>query len=157
MTDTMSKLAKLAANPVSGRRPSLQVAALCWRRSRKGVRVLLITSRDTGRWVIPKGWPMRQRTPSEAAEREAWEEAGVQGKVRSQSIGYYTYAKQQDKNEAIPCLVRVFPLEVKAMLRKYPENGQRRARWFSCKKAAKRVDEPDLALLLRSFDPDAKD
>ena len=68
-----------AAASSPGQPPRLQVAALCWRRSAKGLRILLITSRDTGRWVIPKGWPMRNRTEPEAAAREAYEEAGLRG------------------------------------------------------------------------------
>jgi 8-oxo-dGTP pyrophosphatase MutT (NUDIX family) len=158
MIDPTDLGGKAAARLVSGKPVSLQVAALCWRRSRKkGLRILLITSRDTGRWVIPKGWPMRQRTPSEAAEREAWEEAGVQGKVYGQSIGEYTYAKYLGPGKSIPCLVKVYPLKVKALLKQYPETGQRKARWFSPKKAAKRVHEDDLARMLRGFDPDDLD
>lgn len=137
--------------------PTSQVAALCWRRSRKGLRVLLVTSRDSGRWVIPKGWPMRRRTGAEAAAREAWEEAGVRGEVRPVTIGIYTYRKILDNGKAIPCAVLVYPLEVQMMLREYPETGQRNARWFSPAKAAKRVREQQLAALIREFDPDALD
>lgn len=133
--------------------PSLQVAALCWRRSAKGVRVVLITSRDTGRWVIPKGWPMRRRSEAEAAEREAWEEAGIRGRLSEQSVGLYTYRKVLGPGRAIPCVVRVFPLEVSEQLKTYPETGQRRIKWFSPARAARRVDEPDLARILREFDP----
>ncbi len=158
MTDSTPKSGTVAVRPGSGRPPSLQVAALCWRRSRKkGLRILLITSRDTGRWVIPKGWPMRQKTPSDAAEREAWEEAGVQGKISSQSIGEYTYAKYLGPGKSIPCLVKVYPLKVKALLKKYPETGQREARWFSRRKAAKLVNEDDLARILLNFEPDDLD
>ncbi len=134
--------------------PSFQVAALCWRRSRKGVRVLLVTSRDSGRWVIPKGWPMRRRTMPEAAAREAWEEAGVKGEIRPISLGLYTYRKVLDSGEMLPCAVVVYPLEVQVMVRHYPEHGQRSVRWFSPRKAAKRVREPHLASLIRDFDPD---
>lgn len=134
--------------------PSFQVAALCWRRSRKGVRVLLVTSRDSGRWVIPKGWPMRRRTLPEAAAREAWEEAGVKGEIRPVSLGLYTYRKVLDSGEILPCAVIVYPLEVQVMVRHYPEYGQRSTKWFSPHKAAERVREPHLASLIRDFDPD---
>lgn len=133
--------------------PSLQVAALCWRRSAKGLRIALITSRDTGRWVIPKGWPMRRRTEPEAAEREAWEEAGVRGRLTERSIGLYTYRKVLGAGRSIPCVVRVYPLEVAERLKKYPETGQRRIKWFTPAKAARKVDEPDLARIIRDFDP----
>lgn len=137
-----------------GQPPRLQVAALCWRRNGKGIRILLITSRDTGRWVIPKGWPMRNRTDADAAAREAYEEAGLRGTVSHRSIGIYTYRKMLSRTRWIHCVVRVFPLEAREMLTSFPETGQRRTKWFSRAKAARRVREPDLAELIREFDPD---
>ena len=139
------------------RRPRLQVGALCWRLSGKGLRVLLITSRETGRWVIPKGWPMKKRTDWEAAAREAWEEAGVEGEVSPVPIGLYTYRKVLPGGVWIPCAVRVFPLRVVSMRREYPETNLRSNRWFSPRKAARRVAEPELAALIRAFDPGAAD
>lgn len=136
-----------------GQPPRLQVAALCWRRTRKGLRVLLITSRDTGRWIIPKGWPMRNRTEAGAAAREAWEEAGLRGEVSSDSIGVYTYRKRLQHGGVLPCVVRVYPIEAQEMLQKFPETGQRRARWFSRERAARKVQEHELAALIRGFDP----
>ena len=105
--------------------------------------MLLVTSRDTGRWVIPKGWPMRNRSEPEAAAREAWEEAGLSGEVAPQSVGVYTYRKVLGPGRSVPCVVRVFPLEVREMLRNYPETGQRREKWFSPEKAARRVPSPN--------------
>jgi 8-oxo-dGTP pyrophosphatase MutT (NUDIX family) len=145
-----------AARGGLGHPRSLQVAALCWRRTGKGkLRVLLVTSRDTGRWVLPKGWPMRNRSVAGSAEREAWEEAGVRGKLGSESIGFYHYTKRIERARSIPCIVKVFPLEVTARLKNYPEIGQRKARWFAPEKAARKVAEPDLAVLIRSFEPDS--
>ncbi len=118
------------------------------------MRVLLITSRDTGRWVIPKGWPMRNRSEAEAAAREAWEEAGLRGAVSERPLGIYTYRKALTRGLAVSCVVRVYPLEAREMLRKFPETGQRRAKWFSQAKAASRVAEHDLATLIRDFTPD---
>jgi len=135
--------------------PGLQVGALCWRRSKKGLRFLLITSRDSGRWVIPKGWPMRNRTEAGAAAREAYEEAGLRGEIAERSIGIYTYLKGLGPKRSILCAVKVFPMEVREMLTKYPETGQRRARWFSPEKAAKRIAEPELKTIIRTFDPEA--
>ena len=152
----MPKAAKKRRTPAikpAGPAPHLQVGALCWRRSPKGLRILLITSRDTGRWVIPKGWPMRNRTDSGAAAREAWEEAGLRGEISSRSIGIYIYLKSLGTGVRVPCVVRVFPLQVREMERKYPENGQRRVKWFDLDKAAGKVDEPDLAALIRDFEP----
>jgi 8-oxo-dGTP pyrophosphatase MutT (NUDIX family) len=153
-----TKQARGWAGPGTGLQPpALQVAALCWRRSRKGLRVLLITSRDSGRWVIPKGWPMRNRSEAETAAREAFEEAGLRGQISDRSIGLYTYLKGLAPGRSILCAVKVFPLEVREMLTKYPETGQRRARWFSPEKAAKRIAEPELKAIIRGFDPDAGD
>jgi len=133
--------------------PRLQVGALCWRRTARGaLRILLITSRDTGRWVIPKGWPMRNRTEAEAAEREAWEEAGVRGTILPQPIGLYGYPKYMSKGKVIPCVVRVFPLEVEGSASRFPEAGQRRRKWFAPEDAARRVRETELARIIREFE-----
>lgn len=134
-----------------GRPPSLQVGALCWRTAKTGLRILLITSRDTGRWVIPKGWPMRNRSEAGAAEREAFEEAGVKGLVDEKCFGVYFYPKRLDNGMTLPCVVRVYPLEVKSLVKSYPENGQRKVRWFPIDKAARKVGEPDLTHLIRTF------
>lgn len=149
-----SKSKRSAATLAPGQPPRLQVGALCWRRSRKGLRFLLITSRDTGRWIIPKGWPMRNRTEAGAAAREAWEEAGLRGEISGRSIGVYTYPKRIPNSRLLPCVVRVYPLEAREMMQKFPENGQRRIRWFSAEKAARKVQEHELAALIRTFDPD---
>jgi 8-oxo-dGTP pyrophosphatase MutT (NUDIX family) len=144
-----------AATAAPGHPPSLQVGALCWRRAGSGaIKVLLITSRDTGRWVIPKGWPMRRRTEAAAAAREAYEEAGVRGTVVEKSLGLFAYEKGVGHGRTLTCVVRVFPLEVHEMLRKYPETGQRRTKWFHVAKAAGKVGEPELAALIRAFAAD---
>jgi 8-oxo-dGTP pyrophosphatase MutT (NUDIX family) len=149
--DIRPKRSASAALAGPGHAPSRQVGALCYRNGSKGVRILLITSRDTGRWVIPKGWPMHNRGDAEAAAREAFEEAGLRGDIGASSIGHYLYAKKLGRTRFIPCLVRVFPMKVREMLRKYPESGQRRVKWFSAKKAARKVEEPELAALIRKF------
>jgi 8-oxo-dGTP pyrophosphatase MutT (NUDIX family) len=145
------KRSAAAALAGPGHPPSRQVGALCYRRKGKGARILLITSRDTGRWVIPKGWPMHNRSEAEAAAREAFEEAGLKGEVAPRSVGHYVYAKKLGRTRFIPCLVRVYPMKVREMLKQYPESGQRRVKWFSPKKAARKVDEPDLSKLIRKF------
>lgn len=137
-----------------------QYAALCWRPSRDGKgrprkgrhEVLLITSRDTGRWVLPKGWPIPGLSPQESAAQEAWEEAGVKGAPGDECIGYYTYDKVL-KHGVKRCIVAVFPLKVQKLSRNFREKGQRELRWFRPKKAAKLVNEPELAELLRSWRP----
>lgn len=142
---------RLIAGSRPGKPPSLQVGALCWRKAKSGLRILLITSRDTGRWVIPKGWPMRNRSEAGAAEREAFEEAGVKGRIDERAFDVFRYDKRLDNGRLLPCLVRVYPLEVDSMLKRYPETGQRKLKWFAAEKAARKVGEPGLTQLIRAF------
>jgi 8-oxo-dGTP pyrophosphatase MutT (NUDIX family) len=132
-----------------------QFAALCYRRKGGETQVLLITSRETGRWVMPKGWPMDGLTPVQAAEREAWEEAGVRGRVGTRCLGIYSYSKVLTPSEALPCVVALFPLKVLKLENDFPERRERRRKWFALDTAADKVEEPELAGLLRSFDPAA--
>lgn len=131
--------------------PALQVAALPFRRGADGVEIMLITSRETRRWVIPKGWPMADRTHAGAAEQEAFEEAGLKGEIAAQSIGAFTYLKQRAKAGDIDCRVEVYPLRVAERVEDFPEKGQREARWFPADAAARAVDETELRDLIRRF------
>lgn len=130
-----------------------QFAALCWRKAGKKHEILLITSRDTGRWIIPKGWPMDGKTPSEAAEQEAWEEAGVTGKIGNSSVGVFSYTKPLDETRR-PCLAVVYPLKVKTAHPNWPEKSQRKRKWFSPKAAAKRVTDVELKSVILDFKPE---
>lgn len=130
-----------------------QFAALCYRERGGKTEVLLITSRGTGRWILPKGWPMTGLTPAEAAMQEAWEEAGVEGEVEDQCLGLYSYLKIVEDGPDLPCVVMVYPVGVKSLARDFPELKERKRKWFSPKKAAERVAEPELARMLRDFDP----
>ena len=126
-----------------------QTAALPLHWDKKGrMQVLMITSRDTGRWVMPKGWVMNDRKPYQAAALEALEEAGAEGFVSSEQIGEYHYIKRLDDGTGLPCRVRVYPMVVEKLNRRWKERAERKRRWFSPKAAAKRVDEPELAALL---------
>jgi 8-oxo-dGTP pyrophosphatase MutT (NUDIX family) len=127
--------------------PSTQVAALCWRNHDNRVEVLLITSRDTGRWVLPKGWTMKGLSAPEAAAVEAWEEAGVEGAVGPDALGYFGYDKVLSAEVSQPCMVSVFPLKVTNLSRRFPERKERRRKWFSTEKAATKVLEPELQAL----------
>lgn len=98
---------------------------------------------------------MDGKTPGAAAEREAWEEAGVRGKVSESCLGAYAYEKVKPGDDVVPCLAMLYPLKVKTLHRKYPESKQRQRKWVSRKKAAKLVDAPDLAGLILDFDPGA--
>ena len=128
-----------------------QVAALPLMLGDDGApRVLLLTSRETRRWVIPKGWPMRGRKPYEAAAREALEEAGVTGHTRKKPIGSYRYFKRL-AGHFDWCQVDVYPLWVDKQLKSWRERGQREARWFTIEEAAELVLEPGLVALLREL------
>lgn len=130
-----------------------QFAALVYRVNNDKVEVLLITSRNSRRWIIPKGWPMLGLTPAEAAATEAWEEAGVTGKTSDQCLGIYSYMKTLPGTDDLPCAVMVYSVKAKKLANRYPEADQRRRKWFSRKKAAKMVAEPELAKLIKTFDP----
>ncbi len=130
-----------------------QFGALCWRQVGDKIQILLVTSRRRKRWTVPKGWPVDGATPAQAAETEAYEEAGVKGKVRPSCLGIFSYNKELDEGEELPCVVALFPIKVKKVLDSWPEKKDRRRKWMSLKKAAKRVDDPELSAILAGFDP----
>ncbi|NRG19523.1 NUDIX hydrolase [Rhizobiales bacterium] len=137
---------------LGGKPPAIQTAALPWRRRPDGtVEVLLATSRDTGRWVLPKGWPHKGKTLGESASQEAYEEVGVHGRVADREVGHYNYLKWLDTGLNRRVRVSVFPLEVRQECDVWPEQGQREIHWTTCEEAAERVDEPELAAILRKF------
>ncbi|WEX11698.1 NUDIX hydrolase [Chelativorans sp. AA-79] len=135
-----------------GNPPRVQAAALPWRKKGADVEVLLITSRDTGRWVLPKGWPEGWETLAETASREALEEAGVEGTAADDEIGRYFYGKQMPSGLRWRCEVAVIPLAVTREAKRWPEKKQRTRRWFPPREAAQLVAEPDLSRLLDAFE-----
>jgi 8-oxo-dGTP pyrophosphatase MutT (NUDIX family) len=112
---------------------------------------MLVTSRETGRWIIPKGWPQKRKKPHTSAAREAREEAGVVGKIDHDPIGSFSYEKRLKSGAVVACEVRVFPLEVNRQKRGWPEKKEREARWFSRTEALSMVREPALRNIIRSF------
>jgi 8-oxo-dGTP pyrophosphatase MutT (NUDIX family) len=113
------------------------------------MRVALLTSRETGRWVIPKGWPIANLTGAEVASREAIEEAGLSGVVAaSKPAGHYSYAKRLSTGQTINCQVDVYLLHVQVELSAWPEMAQRVRAWFSPQVAATLVAERALAKIL---------
>lgn len=150
----MSLLDRITANLILmlQRPPRQQYAALCYRFTPSfGLQVLLLTSRETRRWIIPKGWPMKHRKGHSVAEREAYEEAGVCGKAEKDPIGYFSYMKKRKSGLTVPVMVRVYPLHVDQMLEDFPERESRTLEWVSCTEAALRVQEPELRSLFLSF------
>ena len=132
--------------------PRIQIAALPFRLDAEGrPEILLVTSRETKRWIIPKGWPMRGRKDHRAAEQEAFEEAGLKGRIGKKAIGHYRYDKQLGDGRALACAVKVYPLQVSEERKSWPEQTQRERRWYAAEEAADLVQECDLQALLRSF------
>ena len=130
-----------------------QFAALCFRVKRNKAEVLLVTARGSGRWILPKGWPIDGMTPAGSAAQEAWEEAGVRGKAYDRCLGLYSYSKSI-AGAGLPIMVMIYPVRVREVASDYPEAGQRTRKWFGARKAAKKVLEPELARILKDFDPD---
>ena len=130
----------------------LQVAALCYRDRGDDREVLLVTSRDTGRWIIPKGWPIRGLSSPEAAMQEAWEEAGVsEGHMATESIGTYTYDKTLRSGLPVPVETLVYSFEVESLKEEFPESRIRRRKWVSPSDAAGLVQERELKSILRDW------
>lgn len=129
----------------------VQAAALPWREADGGVEVMLITSRGTGRWVLPKGWPEGQEQLCQTALREAGEEAGLDGEISRDEAGRYFYGKALPSGLARRCEVHVFPLKVENVAKKWPEKNKRRRRWVSPRDAMALVQESDLREVIAAF------
>jgi len=128
-----------------------QYAALCFRHiagSEEPVQLLLITSCDNGRWVIPKGWGDAKTKPHETAQREAWVKAGVVGRIRKKPFGYYTFMKKLPDESSVMVVVQVHLIHVFDIADDFPEKGQRVLRWFSPAAAATALPEVDLKHLV---------
>lgn len=115
-------------------------------------RVCLVTSRGTKRWIVPKGWPMAGLSPAEAVQREAFEEAGVEGIVHPETLGLFSYDKRMP-NASLPVIAVVYAMEVTRVHQAWPEMRERKRRWMSPKKAARRLADPELRRVLSEFDP----
>ena len=132
----------------AGLKKHRQVAALPCRRTAEGhLEVCLVTSRETGRWVIPKGWPMAGKTNWEAAATEAYEEAGLRGKMESSPLGSYPYWKRKSDHFVLIETV-VYLMRVDKQMRKWPERSERTRRWMTLAEATEEVVEPGLMALL---------
>lgn len=129
-----------------------QYGAVPWREDRNGrARVLLVTSRERGRWIVPKGWPAEDRTPCRSAAQEAFEEAGVIGDVRPLPLATYHYIKAGRDGPLQHRCVTLFALRVRGTLTNWPERGQRKRRWFDLDEAADIVDDRGLAQAIRAL------
>lgn len=135
------------------RRPrELQVAALCYRGSGASRRVLLITSRRTKRWILPKGWLIDGLDAPRSAAQEAWEEAGVKPSGGApKAVGTFEYMKRLRHGLEIPVETQVFKIKVADLAERFPEAGERKRLWVDAEKAADLVAEPGLRDILRAL------
>ncbi len=128
-----------------------QLAALCWRKGEDGPEVLLVTS-SSGRWILPKGWPIEGKSPAKAVLTEAWEEGGIaSGKASRKPVGSYMAIKRTPQGDDVPCLHRVYAIKVRDVVDDFPEAHRRDRAWVSPEEAAGMVDEDGLRDILRSF------
>ncbi len=132
-----------------------QYAALPFVKLRQGIKICLITSRETGRWIIPKGWPQRGMRPDKLAALEAYEEAGLKGQTARDAIGSFSYVKVMDDGSEAECDVTVYPMLVEEQAKTWPEKSERKVSWVKLKKAIRLVDDEGLSKLLRKFSPPA--
>jgi 8-oxo-dGTP pyrophosphatase MutT (NUDIX family) len=151
MSVKKSTIKRQSRRRARAKKPLRQVAALPWRKRDGKVEILLITSRTTRRWLIPKGGVMRHLVDMNAARQEALEEAGVIGRMRRKRIGTYTYRKIDPIGLAQICAVKVFALEVEREFRNWPEMRQRKRRWFAIGTAVQRIGEAQLRKIIRVF------
>jgi 8-oxo-dGTP pyrophosphatase MutT (NUDIX family) len=146
----MKKPTSERRKPKSSRR--VQYAALPYRaKSKSKLEIMLVTSRGTRRWIIPKGWPKRGMPPYETAATEAFEEAGILGKVSKRPIGSYPYDKILEKGHKASCRVQVFALRVTRQHKRWPEKRERRIRWYPPADAVRFIREPHLRRIIRKF------
>lgn len=127
-----------------------QAAALPYRFENGSLKIMLITSRGTRRFTLPKGWPMKKRSMADVARIEAQEEAGIEGNVARSTIGHYLYWKRL-KRVFIPVKVRVYPLQVQCEKAQWPEYEQRQRKWLSTEEVGLLVDEPQLMSLIAAL------
>ncbi len=130
-----------------------QFGVLPYRETKKtGLEILLVTSRETRRWIVPKGWPIKGLKPAESAAREAYEEAGLRGATANRSLGSYVYDKRLvEKHTTVPCEVKVYPMRVRRQEAAWPEQAERETRWFSPTAAIAAVLEGGLKAIIADF------
>ena len=144
----------MSKKSASGLASHSQVAALPYRivGSGSAVHVLLVTSQSTGQWIIPKGWPMKGQKNYRTAEREAFEEAGIEGRIGKRSIGSYLYFKRRTQSFDL-VRVHVYPLHVKKIRDSWPEQDKRKRAWFPLHRAADLVGDPNLGEIVVGLTP----
>jgi 8-oxo-dGTP pyrophosphatase MutT (NUDIX family) len=142
----MKKIRRLATEE-----PKLQFAVLPWRRA-ETLEIMLVSSRETGRWVLPKGWPIKGIKPHKTAAQEGLEEAGILGKVAKAPLGGYSYPKRLEDGSLQICRVQVFAFEVERERNSWLEKHERTRKWFAVAEAAEAVEEPELREAILKFE-----
>lgn len=123
-----------------------QSAVIPYRKGSDGLEVLLITSMKRRRWIIPKGVVEPKLTPEESALREAYEEAGIRGRITGGPLGSYQHRKWGGV-----CTVTVFPMLVTGECADWPEKKQRERKWMRVEEACEVIDKEDVRRLLKSL------
>ena len=134
-----------------GRIAAVQYAAIPWRRRDGELKILLVTTLNSKRWILPKGWPIPGLAPAESAAREAEEEAGVTGEVQPEPLGVFHYDKRRNTGATLRCRVEVFGLKVSRQRRSWPEKAARQICWCSPEEALAHVTEPGLRRVIGRF------
>ena len=129
----------------------LQVGALALREGPSGREVLMISSRGRGVWLLPKGWPMKNKTLPQSAATEAWEEAGLRGTISEEPCGQYLYHKTREAGFGQWCEVLIYPITDVTLAEDYPEKGLRERRWIGLAQACAEAGEPELRKFLKSL------
>ncbi|MTI08072.1 NUDIX hydrolase [Roseibium denhamense] len=132
----------------------LQIAALCFRPGEDEPEVLLVSSRDTGRWILPKGWPEKGQPAFETALTEAREEAGVLGTATPKALGSFRSFKGLSSGLRLRTNVLVFKVRFDEQLQEFKEAGQRKCVWLPLSQAAAMADEPALGRFLLRYRSD---
>jgi 8-oxo-dGTP pyrophosphatase MutT (NUDIX family) len=101
--------------------------------------------------MIPKGWPMAGKSLSDSAAQEAFEEAGIKGKIDAQPIGTFRHVKQHLLFGRLEVDILVHPMAVERELGDWPEKGERQRKWFGLDEAAERVDSEELRAMILEF------
>ena len=134
-------------------RPKLQYGVIPYRhgRAKDRIEIMLITSRNTHRWIVPKGWPIARTPARDVARREALEEAGLEGAMGQRPFGSFHYQKRLKDGSVIPCRVDVFAFEVERQRKTWLERSERKRRWFDAERAIKLVREEELKELISAL------
>ena len=151
------KMSRKSLKPTFSEQVFQQIGALCYRRKGSKINILLISSRRSGRWIIPKGWKLDKLNNRKSAALEAWEEAGVQGRVSARRVGAYFYRKKKTEDSYFTCQVKVFSLQVMKMKKNFPEKNQRKQIWVTPAKAINLLMEPELKELVKKFHKKSKE